>query len=152
MEVVIIAAVAKNRVIGYQGKIPWKIPEDLRRFKQLTRGHTVIMGRKTWESLRKPLPERRNLVLSRQEEFHPAGAEVFSNLSDALQGQQGIVFIIGGAEIYREAWPRADRLEITEVDQEPRGDAFFPEVDWSQWQEAAREGHEGYAFVTWVRT
>lgn len=139
-EIVIIAAVAKNRVIGKDNQLLWSIPEDMAHFKALTAGHPVIMGRKTWESLPpqfRPLPGRRNIVISRQKDYPTTGAELADSLENALKtastvtvGSQGpaVVFIIGGEQIYRQAMALADRLEITEVDLEPDGDAWFPEI------------------------
>ncbi|HYO27993.1 MAG TPA: dihydrofolate reductase, partial [Azonexus sp.] len=136
-ELVIIAAVARNRVIGKDNRLLWNIPEDMAHFKALTAGHTVVMGRKTWESLPprfRPLPGRRNIVISRQADYTAPGAEVADSLENALKlaSTQGpaadsmvaaTVFIIGGEQIYRQAMAVADRLEITEVDLEPEGDA-----------------------------
>ncbi len=145
-EIVIIAAVAKNRVIGRDNQLIWNIPEDMAHFKALTAGHTVIMGRKTWESLPprfRPLPGRRNIVISRQKDFPATGAELADSLENALktvstatEGSTGpsIAFIIGGEQIYRQAMAFADRLEITEVDFEPEGDAWFPEFSADHWQ------------------
>lgn len=134
-EIVIIAAVAeKNRVIGKEGRLPWHISEDLRRFKQLTLGHAVLMGRKTFESilerLGKPLPERRNLVLTSATSFPDfPDVEFYPSLSDALDAaaDEPVLFIIGGESLYRETLPLADRLELTMVKGDYAGDAFFPE-------------------------
>ena len=142
----IIAALADNGVIGDAGKIPWHLSEDLKRFKRLTLGHPVIMGRKTYASLGKPLPGRRNLVLTRG----PAipGVECFASLAAALAAcHDEAVFIIGGAEIYRQALPLAQVLLLTHVHQSVTGDTKFPEFDQRRWQEVAREDHPGYAFV-----
>ncbi|MEN9481280.1 MAG: hypothetical protein RLZZ298_2675 [Pseudomonadota bacterium] len=132
-EIVIIAAVAKNRVIGRDNQLIWNIPEDMAHFKALTAGHTVIMGRKTWESLPprfRPLPGRRNIVVTRQTEYAAPGAELAASLESAfnLAEKDETVFVIGGAEIYNQAMPFADRLEITEVDLSPQGDSWFPEI------------------------
>ena len=132
-EIVIVAAVAKNRVIGKDNRLLWNIPEDMAHFKALTAGHTVVMGRKTWESLPprfRPLPGRRNIVISRQKDYAAPGAEVADSLENALKLAltATTVFVIGGGQIYRQAMPLADRLEITEVDLEPEGDAWFPEI------------------------
>ncbi|MEY2631806.1 MAG: hypothetical protein RIR00_460 [Pseudomonadota bacterium] len=161
-ELTLIAAVAANRVIGRDNQLPWHLPEDLRHFRELTRGRPVIMGRKTWESLPprfRPLPERRNLVLSRQAGYVASGAEVLPNLAAALAllaAETGPVFVIGGAQLYREALAQAARLELTEVASSPAGDAFFPEFSSADWQESRREtGTAGdgtaFAFVSYQR-
>jgi len=153
-EVVIIAAVAKNRVIGKDNRLIWNIPEDMARFKALTAGHTVIMGRKTWESLPprfRPLPGRRNIVVSRQDNYAAPGAEVTDSLENSLKlaATAPTVFVIGGEQIYGQAMALADRLEITEVDLEPEGDAWFPEISPAVWKPAARSEGSGYAFVSY---
>ena len=148
MKIVIIAAVAANGTIGDAGKIPWHISDDLKRFKRLTLGHPVIMGRKTFASLGNPLPGRRNIVLTRL----PSGPDQFSSLDDALKscGDQ-TVFIIGGAEIYRLALPLADTLHITHVHRDVPGDTKFPDYDKTQWQEVSREPGPGCDFVEYRR-
>ena len=152
-EIVIIAAVAKNRVIGKDNQLLWNIPEDMAHFKALTAGHTVIMGRKTWESLPprfRPLPGRRNIVISHQKDYPVPGAELADSLENALKtastategsakptegsAQPTIAFIIGGEQIYRQAIAFADRLELTEVDLSPEGDAWFPDFSADKWQ------------------
>ena len=155
-EIVIIAAVARNRVIGKDNTLLLHIPEDMAHFKALTSGQTVIMGRKTWESLPprfRPLPGRRNIVISRQANFAVTGAELASSLDHALQlaSTDECVFIIGGEQIYRLGLPLADRLEITEVDQAPDGDAWFPEIPVTDWQESSRLTGAGHAFVSYRR-
>jgi len=137
----LIAAVARNGVIGRDGRIPWHLPGDLPRFKRITMGHPVIMGRKTWESLGRPLPGRRNIVLSRSPGLKLDGAEVFASLGDALAAcaDAAEVFVIGGTGAYREALPRADRLLLTEIDADIEGDACFPAFDRRKWRETARE-------------
>jgi dihydrofolate reductase len=139
----LIAAVARNSVIGRNGAIPWRLPGDLPRFRRITMGHTVVMGRRTWESLGRPLPGRRNLVISRTPELALAGTEVFPSLQDALVACHYAceVFVIGGTEVYREALPLAQRLLLTEIDADIPGDAFFPAFDRNQWRETARETH-----------
>lgn len=158
--ITLIAAVARNGVIGRDGKIPWRIPGDLPRFKRLTMGHPLIMGRKTWESLGRPLPGRRNFVISRTRGFAPAGAEVFASLGAALAACADApeAFVIGGTEAYREALALADRLLLTEIDADIEGDAHFPPFDRSDWRETAREPHAAdadcpfsYAYVTYER-
>lgn len=155
-EIVIIAAVARNRVIGKDNTLIWNIPEDMAHFKALTSGQTVIMGRKTWESLPprfRPLPGRRNIVISRQAAYAAPGAELADSLEGALQLADGTetAFIIGGEQIYRKAMAVADRLEITEVDQAPEGDAWFPEIPEEVWSRVAEQAGHGYAFVTYRR-
>ena len=153
MSVTFILAAAENGVIGKDGAIPWHISDDLKRFKALTLGKTVVMGRKTWDSLpRKPLPGRRNIVVTRQAGWHADGAQTMT-LEQALQGDE--VFVIGGVEIYRAALPQADRIELTEVHRAFDGDVKF-EFDRKDWNEIARERHEtpeglAYSFVTLTR-
>jgi len=155
-EIVLVVAAAENGVIGKDGKIPWHISEDLKRFKALTMGHTVVMGRKTWDSLpRKPLPGRVNVVVTRQKDWHAEGAIAASSLGAATAGTSGTVMIIGGAEIYERALPMATRIELTEVHQAFDGDAKF-EFDRSGWTETARESHVTpgglqYSYVTLTR-
>ena len=155
-EIVIIAAVAKNRVIGKDNQLLWRIPEDMARFKALTAGHTVIMGRKTWESLParfRPLPGRRNIVISRQADYAVPGAELAGSLAGALTlaSSATCVFVIGGEQIYTQAMALADRLEITEVDRQPDGDAWFPEIPATDWIKTLETEGSGYAFVTYRR-
>jgi dihydrofolate reductase len=136
----IIVAVAQNRAIGKENQLLWHISEDLRYFKQITSGHTVIMGRKTFESIGKPLPNRTNIVISRT--LTPANnLSVAKNLNAAIAQCQNEteVFIIGGGSIYREALPLAHRLYLTEVHADYEGDTFFPEIDRTQWKEISRQ-------------
>jgi dihydrofolate reductase len=139
MLVSIIAAVAENGVIGRGGQLPWHLSDDLRRFKQLTMGHTVVMGRRTWESIGRPLPGRRMVVVSRQSnyEIDTVGVCVAATLLEALQVGQAAgddeVFIIGGAELYRAALPIADRLYLTRVHADVVGDTYFPAIEWDAW-------------------
>ncbi|MCU0967509.1 MAG: dihydrofolate reductase [Rubrivivax sp.] len=143
-EIVIVAAMARGRVIGRGNALPWHLPEDLRHFRDLTRGHAVLMGRRTWESLPaavRPLPGRRNLVLTREGRWQAAGAEVVRDMDEALaRCGPGPLFVIGGAEVYALALPRADRLELTEIDAEIDGDAYFPPLP-GDFVETARESH-----------
>lgn len=162
MKLTIIAAVAKNRAIGYKNKLLYWLPNDLKRFKALTSGHTIIMGRRTFESLPKgALPNRRNVVLSRSEnaaELFP-GCDCYRSLEEALRhcGPEEEIYIIGGASVYKQALPLADRLCLTEINDSPeQADAFFPPYD--DWKEAWREAHSTdekhafeYAFVDYVR-
>jgi len=155
----LIVAVAQNGVIGINNTLPWRLPEDLKRFKALTSGHPIIMGRKTFESLGRPLPNRRNIVISRNPDCVFAGAEVFASIEDAIAACKDAekAFVIGGGEIYRQALALVDELQITEVDLAPEGDAFFPAIDMSIWREAAREAQVDaasgvhYAFVTYQK-
>ena len=138
----LIAAMAKNRVIGNHGDLPWHEPEDLAHFKRTTSGHAVIMGRKTAESLKfKPLPKRRNLVVTRQSGLVLPGFEVFTDLDAAIAAARTtdpIPFIIGGGELYRLALPQITTMYLTVVEREVDGDAFFPVFDEKQWQECDR--------------
>ena len=162
MTVCIIAALAANRAIGHENKLLYWLPNDLKRFKSLTTGHTIIMGRRTFESLPKgALPNRRNIVLSRRTNAQFAGAERFSSLEEALSHclTDEEVYIIGGASVYKEALPLADRLCLTHIDNTPAAaDAFFPEIDPQVWKEVSRETHDAderhahaYSFVDYVR-
>ena len=137
-EIIIIAAVAKNRVIGKDNQLIWNIPEDMAHFKALTQGHTVVMGRKTWESLPprfRPLPGRRNIVITRQEGYLAEGAEVANSIEAAiaLSNRDTKVYVIGGAEIYAQALSFADTLELTQVNLSPDGDAWFPTLPAATW-------------------
>jgi len=139
-----VVAVSRNGVIGREGGLPWHISSDLKRFKEITMGKPVIMGRKTWDSLpRKPLPGRRNIVITRQEGFAAEGAEVAASPEEALRlaGDVPEVAVIGGGEVYRLFWPMVDRLYLTEVDLEIAGDTHFPALDPAEWREVAREVH-----------
>ena len=157
----IIAAIAENNAIGLKGKLLYWLPADLRRFKELTTGHTIIMGRKTFDSLPKgALPNRRNVVLSRSKKDFP-GAETFTSLNKALAScsKDEEVFVIGGASVYAEALPLATRLCLTEVHDTPKeADAFFPDFDKNEWEVAFREEHEpdekhaqSFTFIDYVR-
>jgi len=159
MKLAIIVAQAKNRVIGIKNRLPWHLPEDLRYFKQVTMAKPIIMGRKTFESIGRPLPGRENIVISRQADYAPAGVRVVTSLEEAREMAESLCLIngleeamvIGGAQIYAQALPLADRLYITEVDAVIEGDAWFPEIDPSGWQEMARtdfapSGDNPYAY------
>jgi len=141
----LVAAVAANGVIGAGGKLPWRIPEDLRHFKSLTLGHPVIMGRKTWESLGRPLPGRENIVVTRTPGFEAPGAHVAASLDGALALCAGepVAFVIGGGEIYAAALPLADGMVLTEIGRDFPGDARFPEFDRNGWRETQRKPHTG---------
>ena len=148
-----VAAMARNRVIGNGGQLPWHEPADLAHFKRTTSGHAVIMGRKTWESLGKALPKRRNLVVTRQPGFIAPGAEVFAELAHAIAAARltdAEPMIIGGGEIYTLALPLATRIELTEIAAEPIGDAYFP-ILGPQWVIAASRQDGACTFNTWVR-
>lgn len=136
-----IAAMAKNRVIGINNQLPWHLPADFAWFKQHTMGHTLIMGRRTFDSIGRPLPGRRNIVVSRNENWFAEGCEVFASLAAALARCTPMeqIFVIGGASLFAEALPNADRLYITEVDAAPEGDSFFPALNSEMWQEESRE-------------
>ncbi len=157
----IIAAVAQDCAIGFRNKLLYWLPNDLKRFKQLTTGHTIIMGRRTFESLPKgALPNRRNVVLSRSGAVYP-GAETFPSLEEALASccVDEDVYVIGGAQVYAQALPLADRLCLTEVlDTPAQADAFFPDFDREQWEESFAEAHDtdekhafAYRFVDYIR-
>jgi dihydrofolate reductase len=156
----LIVAMDRRGVIGRAGGLPWRLPDDLRRFKALTMGKPVIMGRKTFESIGRPLPQRRNLVISRGNASLPAGVERFASLDEALRSCATVdeVMVIGGAEIYRLALPRANRLELTQVEADVDGDTRFPPIDMASWRELRREYHPADAqhaypmsFLTWER-
>jgi dihydrofolate reductase len=160
MDVVLIAAVARNGVIGAGNALPWHLPADLKHFKALTLGHPVLMGRKTFESIGRPLPGRPNIVVSRDPAFVAAGVTVAASVPAALLRATALgtpVFVIGGAQIYAQCLTLADRIYLTRVDIEVAGDAFFPSLDDHEWRETAREhspaadGYPAYAFVTLER-
>ncbi len=157
----LIVAKAQNNVIGSRNDLPWYLPADLRRFKELTTGHTVVMGRKTLESilarLGHPLPDRRNIVLTRQQVSYP-DVEALHDLRE-IERLDDDVFIIGGAEVYAQTISMADRLYVTEVKAEINGDAHFPDIDRGTWQEMTREPHfkddknqYDYDFVVYARS
>ncbi len=154
----LIAAVAKNGVIGDKNDLLWHLPEDLKRFKELTTGKTVIMGRKTFESiykrLGKGLPNRTNVVITRQTDMQvPEGVILQSNIHDAMRSHAGSdIFVIGGGEIYRQTIDLADTLYITHMHQEFTGDTVFPPIDEKKWRLASEEDHAGYSFAIYKRT
>ena len=162
MRVVLVAAVAENGVIGVDGEMPWHYPEDLRRFEELTTGHPVIMGRRTYESIADrlggPLPDRTNIVLSRREDLDlPEGAvhaesveTALDPAAEALDPFQEAVYVAGGATVYEQFLDRADELRITEIPEAPEGDAHFPAIG-EAWTEVDRETHGDLAFVTYRR-
>ena len=167
LRVCLVVALARNRVIGRDGGLPWQISADLRRFKQITLGKPVIMGRKTFESIGRPLPDRHNIVVTRDPNYSKEGIVVVPDLETALKAAASFnrssgeseIMVIGGGEIYRQALPLAQRIYLTEVAAEPDGDAFFPALAESDWREVAREDHDGkeegadhpYSFVVLER-
>ncbi len=166
MKLSLIVAVAENRVIGRDGKLPWYLPKDLRYFRAVTMGKPVVMGRKTWESMNRPLPGRTNIVITRQPGYEAEGARVVPDLEQAIKLAESVatidgvdeIMVIGGAEIYRLALSQADRLYLTEVHAEVSGDVFFPEWQPADWREVSREreaardedSHD-YSFVVYER-
>ncbi len=156
MKLALIAAISENNCIGKQGKLPWNIPEDMKHFKDLTLGHTVLMGRKTWESLPpkfRPLPQRKNIVITRDQAYQvPEGVVVCQSITQVLeQFSNDIVLVIGGAEIYKQTIDIADTLYITHVHKHVDGDAFFPPIDHKQWKVDSEEKHEEFSFVTYSK-
>nr|WP_232106316.1 dihydrofolate reductase [Pseudomonas mendocina] len=161
----LIAALARNRVIGRDNQLPWHLPADLKHFKAMTLGKPIIMGRKTWDSLGRPLPGRLNIVVSRQPGLALEGAEVFATLEAAIERADAWaraedaeeLMLIGGAQLYELGLAQADRLYLTRVGLEPDGDAFFPEIDESAWRMASSVEHPAsaetpfYAFEVWER-
>lgn len=137
----IIAAMARNRVIGSRGKIPWDIPADMKFFREMTTGHTVIMGRKTFESIGQALPKRRCIVISRQTGFEAPGCEVAGSLTDALAlcTSTEQIFVVGGGEIYRQALPHAGRIYLSVIDRDVEGDVLFPEIPADEFTELRQE-------------
>lgn len=157
MEKIIIAAVAENGIIGKDGDIPWHIPEDLEHFKEKTTGNTVVMGRKTFQSLPdsfKPLPDRENIVLTRSN-FDPGheSVKIANSLNEGWQKVQNEkIFIIGGAGVYRQTLEEADKMILTEIHEEYEGDTYFPEYDQEKWKEIEREEHKNFDFVEYRET
>jgi dihydrofolate reductase len=155
-EAVAIVAMADNGVIGRGNALPWRLPDDLKRFKALTMGHAVLMGRKTWDSIGKPLPGRRNLVLTRDRGWHAAGAVPVHSLDEArARARESTLFVIGGAEVFSLAWPIIGRIELTEVHATPEGDVRLSGFDRREWREASRVEHAAderhaapFSFVT----
>lgn len=156
----LIVAMARNRAIGRAGGLPWRLPADLRHFRRLTLGKPVIMGRRTHESIGRPLPDRHNVVVTRKPGYRAVGCTVVDSLAAALSaaGAAGEVMVIGGAALYQEAIPQATRIYLTEVQAEPAGDVFFPALPAGQWHEIQREDHPAdaanefaYSFVVLER-
>ena len=159
-ELTIIAAASTNNVIGFDNKLIWNIPKDLKRFKELTQGHSVIMGRKTFESLPSPLPNRRNIVVTRNKDYSPEGIEVFSSIEDALDVCREDLqpFIIGGGEIYSQTINLVDKIELTRVYKDYQGDAFFPDIPLDKFELANElvnylddDSSTKYSFLTYIR-
>ena len=161
MKIALVAAIARGGVIGRDNTIPWRLPEDVARFKVLTTGHPVVMGRRTWNSLPdrfRPLPGRRNVVVTRNPAWEGVGAERAASLDEALRLLDGesVIFVIGGAELYAAALPVADELVLTEIDLDVDGDTFFPPFDRNTFAEVSREQHVAadgtpFAFVVYRR-
>ena len=152
MTITLLAAVGANLVIGRNGDMPWHLPQDLAHFKATTMGHTMVMGRKTYDSIGRALPGRRTIVITGQQAWHAAGVEVAHSLAEALAlAGPTEVFVIGGGAVFEEAMPFADQMILTQIEQSPEGDVFFPTIDPSHWHETARVKHDGFAFVTYER-
>jgi dihydrofolate reductase len=159
MIISIVVAISENHVIGKDNQLLWHMPNDLKHFKEITTGHTVIMGRKTYDSVGKPLPKRRNIIITRQS-ITIEGCEVVNSIEAALalcKGEEE-VFIVGGAEIYRQAMKLTDRIYLTIIHKEFEGDSFFPEINKIEWEEVSREDHQpdeknalSYSFITLER-
>lgn len=160
MNLAIVVAKASNNVIGNNNQLIWHLPADLKHFKEITSGHPIIMGRKTYESIGRPLPNRRNIIISRNKKLRIEGCEVVNSLEDALKlvSEEKSVFIIGGANIYQQSMFLANTLYVTEVHQNFEGDAFFPEIDKNIWKETERHNHKPdekntipYSFITYKK-
>ncbi len=152
--VVMVAAVAENGVIGAGGDIPWSIPEDLRHFRATTRDNTVVMGRRTFDSIGHPLPYRTNVVVTRDRTWRGEGVFVAPDVPEAVEMAQafdGDVMVIGGGQIYTAAMPLATHQVLTEVHAAPEGDTHYPDFDRAAWRETRREAHDGFDFVWWER-
>jgi dihydrofolate reductase len=151
LPLVLVAAMAKNRVIGRGNAIPWRLPEDMKHFRAVTLGHAVVMGRATFESMGKPLPGRRNIVITRNRDLRVEGAEVVGSLQEAIalaRTTDTEPRVIGGGQIYAEAMPLATRMYLTEVDDEPEGDTFFPAFDGREWREVERRAGDRAVYLT----
>ena len=153
----LVVAASSNNVIGRDGGLPWHLPDDLRQFKRLTTGKAVIMGRSTYESIGRPLPDRRNIVMTRNTDYVADGCDVVSSVSEAMDAVEGAeeVMIIGGGQVYRDFLPLADRIYLTRVQAEVEGDTYFPEIDEGVWRLVSSEHHAAdekhcYAFDVMV--
>lgn len=160
MTLSIIVAIAKNRAIGDENKLLWHISEDLKRFKSITTGHTILMGRKTYDSIGRPLPNRRNLVITRNEDLKIDGCECFTSIQKAIDSCKNDeeVFVIGGGEIYKQTIVKADKLYLTVVNKEYKADTFFPEINIMEWEEICFDEYEkgekfehSFSFINYVR-
>ncbi|MGZ8199617.1 MAG: dihydrofolate reductase [Methylosarcina sp.] len=161
MKITLIVAMTSDRVIGLKNKMPWHLPADLKRFRKITMGSPILMGRKTFESIGKPLPGRTNIIISRNPEYRQAGCLVFNDLEKAIKaGCQlaGEIFVIGGSDLYEATLPMARTLYLTEIKKDFPGDTFFPEIDPDEWTEQEREDIRNdptagfdYSFLKWVR-
>jgi dihydrofolate reductase len=148
--IVLVAAVADNGVIGHEGDIPWRIPEDMVHFRATTTGHSVVMGRRTYESIGRPLPQRTNIVVTRDPAWTADGVRVARSVEEAVAAARelpGDVMVIGGAQVYEATIGVADVQVLTEVHQSPPGDTCYPAFDRADWTETRREAHDGYDFV-----
>jgi dihydrofolate reductase len=159
MTISIVVAISENHAIGKDNKLLWRLPADLKHFKEITTGHTIIMGRKTYESVGRPLPNRRNIIITRQP-IAIEGCEVVNSIDAALAlcAEEDEVFIVGGAEIYRQSLHLTNRIYLTVVHKEFEGDSFFPEIKKEDWKEVSREDHQAdeknplpYSFITLER-
>jgi dihydrofolate reductase len=152
MTITLIAAVARNGVIGRDNDLVWRDRDDLARFKRLTLGHVLVMGRRTYDSIGRPLPGRTTIVVTRRPDWSAPGVTVAHSVEEALKlAGDGEVYVAGGGQIYRVALPYADRLEITEIEADLEGDTSFPPYDRTRWQQTAREQRNGYAWATYTR-
>lgn len=161
MQIILVAAHAQNRVIGKDNDLVWRLPKDFKHFKELTLGHPIIMGRKTFESLGKPLPGRTSIIITRDEHYQQESCIVVHSLNEAIQEARKLdeeIYVIGGSQIYAQALPLANKMYLTEVKATPEGDALFPEFSKNEWKETARqsfpkdEKHDyAFDFVTWER-
>lgn len=157
MTLSLVVAASSNNVIGRDGGLPWHLPDDLRQFKRLTTGKAVIMGRSTYESIGRPLPDRRNIVMTRNADYVADGCDVVSSVSEAIDALEGAeeAMIIGGGQVYRDFLPLADRIYLTRVQAEVEGDTYFPEIDEAAWRLVSSEHHAAdekhrYAFDVMV--
>ena len=147
MTVILIAAVARNGVIGNAGTIPWRVPGEQAFFKATTLGHTLVMGRATYDSIGRPLPGRTTIVLTRDPDWQAAGVTTAGSVEAALALAEGDVYVAGGAAVYEAALPYADEQLLSEIDLEPEGDTYYPDFDRAEWPEVSREHHEGFDVV-----
>lgn len=156
MMISLVVAMAQSRVIGRNNALPWRLSADLKRFRRITMGHPIVMGRKTFESIGRPLDGRKNIVITRNPDFHPEGMTVAGSIDEALAAaNDDEVMIIGGADIYAQTLSRADRIHLTLIHADFEGDAYFPEIDATVWKETSREdvapgvdAEFGYSFIT----